>query len=129
MYALIRRVLGIPESRVMESYGAAEHPILYCDCPFHRFHVPIYSRVLIRDPRTFEPLPYGETGLVNLITPMIRATPVVSVLTDDLGVLRPGGDCPCGVKSPQLEILGRIGMSEIKTCAAGAEEISALSEK
>ena len=127
MYALIRRVLGIPENMVMESFGAAEHPILYCDCPYHRFHVPIYFRVLIRDPRTFAPLPYGETGLINLITPMIRATPVVSVLTDDLGVLHPGGDCPCGAKSPQLEIIGRIGMSEIKTCAAGAEEIAAVS--
>ena len=123
MYALIRRALGIPEERVMESYGAAEHPILYCDCPAHRFHVPVYSRVIIRDPATLEPLPMGRAGLVNLLTPMIRATPVLSVLTDDFGVLHPGGDCPCGCPSPWLEIIGRAGLDEIKTCAAGAEEL------
>ena len=123
MYALIRRTLGIPEDMVMESYGAAEHPILYCDCPAHRFHVPVYSRVIIRDPVTLEPLPVGEAGLVNLLTPMIFATPVLSVLTDDLGVLHPGESCPCGKKSPWLEIIGRAGMGEIRTCAAGAEEL------
>ena len=125
LYALIRRTLGIPEEAVMESYGAAEHPILYCDCPAHRFHVPVYSRVIIRDPWTLEPLPMGKTGLVNLLTPMIFATPVLSVLTDDLGILHPGGDCYCGKKSPWLEIIGRAGMEEIRTCAAGAEALLA----
>ena len=133
MYVLIRRTLGIPESSVFESYGAAEHPILYCDCPAHHFHVPVYSRVIIRDPRTLEPLPMGEPGLVNLLTPMIYATPVLSVLTDDLGVLHPAsgpdcpGGCPCGVQSPWLEILGRAGLGEIRTCAAGAEAVLAQS--
>ncbi len=123
LYALAERVLGIPEEEIAESYGAAEHPILYCDCRNHRFHVPVYSRVLIRDVRTLEPLPPGEPGLVNLISPMIRATPLLSVLTDDLGILRPGEACGCGIASPTLEILGRAGMDEIRTCAAGAEEL------
>ena len=122
LYALAARVLGIPEEAIAESYGAAEHPILYCDCRNHRFHVPIYSRVLIRDVNTLEPLPPGQPGLVNLISPMIWATPLLSILTDDLGILHPGEECGCGVKSPTLELLGRAGMHEIRTCAAGAEE-------
>ena len=65
----------------------------------------------------------GQTGLVNLITPLNRATPVTSVVTDDLGVLRPGEDCGCGINSPYLTILGRVGMPEIQTCAAGAAEL------
>ena len=123
LYALAERVLGIPEEEIVESFGAAEHPILYCDCRNHRFHVPVYSRVLIRDVRTLEPLPMGQPGLVNLISPLIRANPLVSVLTDDLGVLHPGEECGCGTNSPTLELLGRAGMSEIRTCAAGAEEM------
>ena len=123
LYALAERVLGIPEEAIAESYGAAEHPILYCDCRNHRFHVPVYSRVLIRDVKTLEPLPMGYPGLVNLISPLIRATPLLSVLTDDLGILHPGEDCGCGITSPTLELLGRAGMEEIRTCAAGAEEI------
>ena len=62
--------------------------------------------------------PYSQA-----ISPMIRATPLLSVLTDDLGILRPGEACGCGIASPTLEILGRAGMDEIRTCAAGAEEL------
>ena len=123
LYRLAEKQLGIPESYISESFGAAEHPILYIDCEKHSFHIPVYSRVIIRDVNTLKPLKKGETGLVNLITPMISATPVLSILTDDLGVLRDGGECGCGIRSPYLEIIGRVGLKEIKTCAAGAAEL------
>ena len=123
LYDLARRVLGIEEGHIHELFGAVEHPIFYNTCRNHHFHVPIYARVLIRDVRTLEPLPMGQVGLVNLITPLNRATPVTSVVTDDLGVLRPGEDCGCGIQSPYLTILGRVGMPEIQTCAAGAAEL------
>lgn len=123
LYALIRRVLHVEEENIIEFFGAVEHPILYCDCPAHHFHVPIYSRVIIRDVRTLEPVPDGTIGLVNLLTPMIKATPLTSVMTDDLGVLHDGSSCPCGIRSPYLEIIGRVGLKEIRTCAAGASEL------
>ena len=107
----------------MEFYGAVEHHILYCDCIHHHFHVPVYSRVIIRDVHSLEPVENGTPGLVNLLTPMVKATPILSVMTDDLGVLHEGGECGCGNPSPYLEILGRIGLRDIKTCAAGAAEI------
>ena len=44
-------------------------------------------------------------------------------MTDDLGVLHDGGECGCGCNSPFLEIIGRVGLKEIKTCAAGAAEL------
>lgn len=122
LYDLAKRVLDVDEDQIVEFFGAVEHPILYCDCPCHHFHVPVYSRVLVRDVRTMEPLPMGEVGLVNLMTPMVKATPILSVMTDDLGVLHPGSDCPCGNPAPYLEIIGRVGLAEIKTCAAGAAE-------
>ncbi|MCR5743270.1 MAG: acyl-protein synthetase [Lachnospiraceae bacterium] len=121
-YQLAWEVLGIPEDRIVESFGAVEHPVLYLDCPHHHFHVPAYSRVFIRDPHTLEVLPYGRVGLVNLTTPMIKATPLLSVMTDDLGILH-NEPCPCGCKSPYLEIIGRVGLKDIKTCAAGAAKL------
>lgn len=123
LYALAEEVLSIPESRCHEFFGAVEHPILYADCRKHHFHVPVYARVIIRDVRTLEPLPMGETGLVNLLTPMVRGVPLTSVMTDDLGVLHPGGSCGCGCGAPWLEIIGRVGLRDIKTCAAGAAEL------
>ena len=123
MYQLIEDVLGIPIDRCMEFFGAAEHPILYTTCQNHHFHVPIHSRVLIRDVDTFKPVPNGETGLVNLITPMIKSAPLLSVMTDDLGILYDGSSCGCGIPTPYLEVLGRVGMEDITTCAAGAEQM------
>lgn len=121
-YRLAEKVLGIQDKDIIEFYGAVEHPIMYTDCENHHFHVPAYSRVLIRDPDSLEPLPNGEVGLVNLITPMVAATPILSVMTDDLGVLHDGAECGCGINTPYLEIIGRVAPDSIKTCAAGAAE-------
>lgn len=122
-YKLAKKTLNIDEENIVEFYGAVEHPILYTDCSHHHFHVPVYSNIVIRDPDTLEPLELEKTGLVNLISPLCKATPILSIMTDDLGILHDGSNCPCGVKSPYLEIVGRVAPDDIKTCAAGAADI------
>ena len=122
LYRLAWEVLGIPEENCVEFFGAVEHPILYTTCRSHHFHVPVYSRVIIRDPDTLEPAPDGTPGLVNLLTPMAASMPILSVMTDDLGILHRAEECPCGIASPWLEILGRVGARDIVTCAAGAAD-------
>lgn len=123
LYSLAKETLGIEENQIVEFFGAVEHPVLYCDCPNHHFHVPIYSRVIIRDVKTLKPVKNGEVGLVNLITPMVKSMPLLSVMTDDLGVLHDGETCGCGIRSPYLEIIGRVGLADVKTCAAGAADL------
>ena len=123
LYRLAETVLGIPEREIHEFFGAVEHPIFYNTCKHHHFHIPIYSRVIIRDVNTLEPLPMGRIGLVNLISPLMNATPAISVMTDDLGYLTEGEACGCGISSPYLTILGRVGLSDIQTCAAGAAQL------
>lgn len=124
MYELVEEILGIPAERCWEFFGAVEHPILYTTCAKHHFHVPIHSRVLIRDVDTFEPVTNGTAGLVNLMTPMVQSAPLLSIMTDDLGILHDASECGCGINTPYLEILGRVGMEDITTCAAGAEQLS-----
>ncbi len=123
LYRLAGKVLGIPEDQIHEFFGAVEHPIFYNACKRHHFHIPIYARIIIRDVNTLEPLPMGRIGLVNLISPLMNATPTTSVMTDDLGYLTPGEECGCGITSPYLTILGRVGLSDIQTCAAGAAQL------
>ena len=123
LYGLAGRRLGIQEAHINEFFGAVEHPIFFNACKEHHFHIPVYSRVIIRDVNTLEPLPMGKVGLINLISPLLRATPATSVMTDDLGYLTPGEECGCGLRSPYLTILGRVGLAEIQTCAAGAAEL------
>ena len=122
LYAMSEELLGIGGDRFQEFFGAVEHPIIYADCPNHHFHVPAYGRVIIRD-TNLKPLPYGEAGMLNLLTPMITSMPFSSVMTDDLAVLYPGEMCGCGITSPYFEVLGRVGMADIKTCAAGAADL------
>ena len=124
MYELVEEILGIPSERCWEFYGAVEHPILYTTCKNHHFHVPIHSRVIIRNVDDFHSVANGTPGLVNLITPMIQSAPLLSVMTDDLGILHDPDECGCGICTPYLEILGRVGMADITTCAAGAEQLS-----
>jgi phenylacetate-coenzyme A ligase PaaK-like adenylate-forming protein len=123
LYALAQAVLGIGDARIREFFGAVEHPICYFDCPNHHFHVPIYSRLIIRDVNTLEPVGYGQPGLVNLLTPMVRSMPFLSVMTDDLAILSEPGSCGCGIGSPHFDVLGRVGLDDIKTCAASAAEL------
>lgn len=122
LYRLAESVLGIEEENCVEFFGAVEHPILYTTCRHHHFHVPVYSRIVIRNPDTLEPVPNGTPGLVNLMTPMARSVPILSVMTDDLGFLHDGGTCGCGIESPWLELLGRVGAKGLVTCAAGAAD-------
>jgi len=123
LYARAEAMLGIKDGHCHDFFGAVEHPILYCDCPRHHFHVPRYSRIVIRDPDTWQPLPYGRPGLLNLITPLMRSMPLLSVVTDDLAILHPGASCGCGITAPWFEVLGRVGLEQIRTCAAGAGEL------
>lgn len=90
LYGLAGRILGIQEANINEFFGAVEHPIFFNACKEHHFHIPVYSRVIIRDVNTLEPLPMGKVGLINLISPLLRATPATSVMTDDLAISRRG---------------------------------------
>lgn len=121
-YALVYEVLGIEEDHIIEFFGAVEHPILYVDCPCHHFHLTNFSRVIIRDVDTLEPVENGKIGLINLLTPMVDSVPLASIMTDDLGILH-DEKCPCGISTPWLEIIGRVGIQDIVTCAAGAQEL------
>ncbi len=118
LFQLVEDVLGIKTEKCREFYGAVEHPMIYCSCKNHHFHVPTYSRVIVRDVDTFLPVADGKIGLMNFITPLLNSVPTISVMTDDLGILHKGCECGCGIKTPYFEIIGRVGLHEIKTCAS-----------
>ena len=122
-YSLIEKTLGIRRENCLEFFSAVEHPLPYVMCKNGHFHVPIYSRVIIRDVRTLEPVANGEEGLVNFITPLVDSMPLTSVLTDDLAVMHTAHECGCGICTPYFELKGRAGVSQIKTCAAQASEL------
>ena len=124
LYQRAVKTLGISEANCHDFFGSVEHPVLYCDCTHHHFHIPLYSRIIIRDPVTLKPLPFGEPGLLNLITPLMGSMPYTSIMTDDLAILNEEDLCGCEIGSPWFEILGRVGLENIKTCAVGAGDLT-----
>jgi phenylacetate-coenzyme A ligase PaaK-like adenylate-forming protein len=123
LFELINEYLGIHIDRIRDAYGSVEHSIPYIECKNHHLHVPIWSRLFIRDVKTLQVLDYGQAGFMNFLTPYITSVPAVSVLMGDMGILHKASECSCGAKTPFFEILGRAGLSQNKSCAVSASEL------
>jgi phenylacetate-coenzyme A ligase PaaK-like adenylate-forming protein len=122
LFRMANERLGIRHQNFKDHFSTAEHPINYVSCENNHFHVPAFSRIIIRDVRTLEPVPFGTPGLLNLLTPLLSSVPYGSIMTDDIAVMKNGDDCGCGIRSPYFELLGRVGLASIKTCTQTASE-------
>lgn len=118
---LVHNVLGIGPDRIRDVYGMVEHGVPYVTCEHGHFHIPIYSRVCAVSPHTLEILPEGEVGLLKLITPYIRSTPALSVLSTDLGYVE--SNCPCGREGNYLVLSGRAGVKKYAGCGISAAQL------
>ncbi|MBF0361225.1 MAG: acyl-protein synthase [Oligoflexia bacterium] len=123
LYAMTEEMLGIPDERLRDGFGSAEHCVPYVECKNHQLHLTIWSRVVIRDIRTLEALPYGETGFLQFISPYITSMPAMSVLMSDLASLHPADSCSCGLKTPYFIHRGRAQVSKSASCAITASEL------
>ena len=123
LYKQVNEQLGIPDLRIRDGFGSVEHCIPYIECDFHQFHVPVWSRVFIRDVKTLAPLPSGERGFLHFVSPYITSVPAASVLMGDLASLHEGSSCPCNLETPYFVIHGRAGVSRNKSCAVAAAEL------
>lgn len=122
-FETIEETLGIKRHQIYEFFSAVEHPIPYLKCQQGHFHTPVYSRVVARDPETLAVVPPGELGILNFMTPLVQSAPLLSVMTDDLGICQEGG-CGCGLDSPFFKWVGRAGIEQIKTCAMEANQMA-----
>ncbi|MEG2520281.1 MAG: acyl-protein synthetase [Christensenellaceae bacterium] len=122
-YSLIKETLGIEKANCLEFFSTVEHPLPYCKCENGHFHVPIYSRVIIRDVNTLEPVRNGQIGLLSFVTPLVQSMPLTSIVTDDLAILHDAKECGCKIKAPYFELKGRAGVQQIKTCTTDAAEL------
>lgn len=123
MYGLITEQLGIPGENCRDGYGSVEHSVPYIECSRHKMHIPVWSRLFVRDVKTLEVLGYNKPGFANFVTPYLTSVPNVSVMMGDLVALHPHEECGCGIQTPFLEILGRAGTSKSRSCAVSAAEL------
>ena len=114
--------LGIPIERIRDGFGMAEHSAPYIECKHHRFHVPVYNRLIIREPDTMRSLPPGRVGLLELLTPFNAMMPTLSILSTDLAYIDET-PCTCGSQTPTFTLVGRAGLVQHKGCAIAASDI------
>ena len=119
---------GISDDRIRDGYGMAEHSAPYFECREHRFHVPVYNRLIIREPKTLKVLPKGQKGLLELVTPYNTMMPNLAILSTDWAMIHED-PCPCGVNSPTFQLLGRAGVSQHKGCAISADALVKRGQK
>ena len=113
--------IGLNPCNIRDTYGMAEHGVPYCSCSEGHLHVPIYSRILARDPITMEKKDYKEEGLLQLMTPYNIAESNLSILSTDLVTI--DKDCKCGIKGDYIKTIRRGGVKKHKGCAIMAQEI------
>jgi hypothetical protein len=110
-------VFDIDPRDVIDIYGFSEQMGLnYPDCCEGWKHVPVFSRVIVRDPVSRRRLEPGQPGLLEFVTPIPHSYPGNAVITDDVGVLAPDEPCPCGRGGLRFRILGRAKKAEVRGC-------------
>lgn len=118
---LIEKNIGIAAGSIRDIFGMAEHGIPYCSCSAGNYHIPVYSRILIRDPLSLKVLPDGEEGMMNLITPYNMAQSNLSVLATDIAIVK--DNCSCGLPGKFITSIRRGGISKNRGCAIAAQEL------
>jgi len=77
---------------------------------------PVYAEVIVRDPVTLAPVPDGEPGLLEFVTPLPHSYPGIALLVDDIGRIASRDQGEDGRYGTRFEVLGRAKDAEIRGC-------------
>ncbi|WP_433211729.1 acyl-protein synthetase [Dactylosporangium sp. CS-047395] len=108
---------GTGLTRIHNFYGMVEQiGVVYLEGPDgDSLYCPDFADVVIRDPDTWEPLPPGQPGLVEVVSTLPESYPGHVLLTEDLGVVHGVDDGAWPGK--RFSILGRLPRAEARGCS------------
>ncbi len=105
-------------TQIYNFYGMVEQVgSIFLEGDDGNFYPPAFADVIIRDPQSFEALPTGKPGIVEVLSILPRSYPGHCLLTEDLGVIHavdPPGSARLG---KAFSILGRIPRAELRGCS------------
>jgi hypothetical protein len=86
-------------------------------------YCPDFADVVVRDPQTWQELPPGRPGLLEVVSTLPTSYPGHVLLTEDLGVVHgvDDGDWP----GKRFEVLGRLPRAEARGCSDTYREAAA----
>ncbi|MDX4050855.1 acyl-protein synthetase [Aliarcobacter cryaerophilus] len=103
---------------IHDFYGMVEQVgSIFVECEYGHLHTPIFSDVIIRNPITLQPLPFGEKGLIEVLSVLPSSYPGHILLTEDIGTIIGEDNCKCGKKGKYFRVHGRLPKSEIRGCS------------
>jgi hypothetical protein len=105
-------------THVHSYYGMVEQTgSIFMECEYGHLHASAWSDVIIRDKLSFEVVPNGQPGLIQLLSLLPHSYPGHSLLSEDEGILLGKDDCACGRKGTYFKVLGRIQNAEVRGCS------------
>lgn len=108
--------LGI--ERVFNYYGMVEQVgSIFMECEHGHLHSPVFADIVVRNPITLEPLPFGQSGVIEVLSALPLSYPGHVLLTEDMGVIHGEDDCPCGRLGKYFSISGRLPNVEMRGCS------------
>lgn len=98
--------LGLPSAHVRDIYWPRGHNLPFVECRAFRYHIPSYTEIVVRDPRTLQPRPQGQKGRLQFLSPSSVSWEGLSRLSSDHGVVL--SQCRCGRSGSVLKLFGEI---------------------
>jgi Acyl-protein synthetase, LuxE len=104
--------------RIYNFYGMVEQiGSIFLEGPRDLLYPPNFSDVIIRDPQTWQPVPVGTPGLIQVLSLVPKSYPGNSLLTEDMGVIEEIDPSIDGWMGPGLRVIGRVPKAELRGCS------------
>lgn len=105
-------------SKIYNFYGMVEQVgSVYLEGEDGYLYPPNFADVIVRDPVTFEELPIGEVGILQVLSLLPLSYPGHSLLTEDLGIIHAIDSSSCGRYGKAFSVLGRLPRAEMRGCS------------
>lgn len=104
-------------TRIHNYYGMIEQPgMIFMEGSDNFLYPPAFGDVIIRDPLTWQALPPGQPGIIQVLSIVPRSYPGHSILTEDMGIIM-HIDGNKEWKGRALKVLGRAPKAELRGCS------------
>lgn len=105
-------------TRVHNFYGMVEQVgSVFLQGPDGLLHPPNFADVIVRDPVTWQELPIGQVGVVQVLSALPWSYPGHSILTEDLGIVHGVDDGPPGWLGKRFSLVGRVPHTQLRGCS------------
>jgi hypothetical protein len=113
----VREVFGVEESNILDVYGFTEQlGLVYISRGNEPKRCPVGAEIIIRCPDTLAPVPDGEDGLIEFLTPLPHSYPGLAILSDDVGVIVGREPSASGQHGTAFFVKGRAKQAEMRGC-------------